>query len=77
MKMSTAVQAVEDFVAFSTDENTRALQNASSLKLQYRRRVESILNDLAAQDPAIKEALRAIFNSILKYYSRDSYKAEV
>jgi hypothetical protein len=77
IKMSTAIQAVEDFVAFSTDERTRALQNASSLKLQYRRRVESILGDLASQDPAIKEALRAIFNSILKYHSRDSYKAEV
>jgi hypothetical protein len=77
MKMSTAIQAVEDFVAFSTDERTRALQNASSLKLQYRRRVENILSDLASEDPAIKEAVRAIFNSILNYYSRDSYKAEV
>ena len=77
MKMSTAIQAVEDFVAFSTDERTRALQNASSLKLQYRRRVENILSDLASEDPAIKEALRAIFNSILNYHSRDSYKAEV
>jgi hypothetical protein len=75
IKMKSAVQAMEDFMAFSKDESVKGLFNASSLKRQYRDRVENIINELSTQDPALKEAARAIFNSILKYYSRDTYKA--
>jgi hypothetical protein len=75
IKMKSAVQAMEDFMAFSKDESVKGLSNASSLKRQYRDRVENIINELSTQDPALKEAARAIFNSILKYYSRDTYKA--
>ena len=75
IKMKSAVQAMEDFMSFSKDENVKGLFNASSLKRQYRDRVENIINELSTQDPALKEAARAIFNSILKYYSRDTYKA--
>jgi hypothetical protein len=75
MKMKAAVQAMEDFVSFAKDESVRSLHNASTLKRQYRNRVETIINDLAQQDPALREAARAVFRSILKYYSRDTYKA--
>ena len=75
IKMKSAVQAMEDFMSFSKDESVKGLFNASSLKRQYRDRVENIINELSTQDPALKEAARAIFNSILKYYSRDTYKA--
>jgi hypothetical protein len=75
IKMKSAIQAMEDFMSFSKDESVKGLFNASSLKRQYRDRVENIINELSAQDPALKEAARAIFNSILKYYSRDTYKA--
>ena len=75
IKMKTAVQAMEDFMSFSKDENVKNLFNASALKRKYRDNVENIINQLATEDPALKEAARAIFNSILKYYSRDTYKA--
>ena len=75
IKVKSAVQAMEDFMSFSKDESVKGLFNASSLKRQYRDRVENIINELSTQDPALKEAARAIFNSILKYYSRDTYKA--
>jgi len=77
MKMKTAVQAIEDFIKFSKDESVRSLYNASTLKRQYRDRVSKIIAELGNGDPAVQEAARAIFNSILKYYSRDTYKAEV
>jgi hypothetical protein len=77
MKMKTAVQAVEDFIKFSNDESVRSLYNASTLKRQYRERVSRIIFELGNGDPAVAEAARAIFNSILKYYSRDTYKAVV
>jgi hypothetical protein len=77
MKMKTAVQAIEDFIRFSKDESVRSLYNASTLKRQYRDRVSKIISELGTGDPAVQEAARAIFNSILKYYSRDTYKAEV
>jgi hypothetical protein len=77
MKMKTAVQAVEDFIKFSNDESVRSLYNASTLKRQYRERVSRIIFELGNGDPAVQEAARAIFNSILKYYSRDTYKAVV
>jgi len=77
MKMKTAVQAIEDFIRFSKDESVRSLYNASTLKRQYRDRVSKIISELGNGDPAVQEAARAIFNSILKYYSRDTYKAVV
>lgn len=77
LKMKTAVQAMEDFMSFAKSDQVRSLYNAASLKRDYRARVESIINQLASEDPAVKEAARAIFNSILKYYSRDTYRAAV
>lgn len=77
LKMKTAVQAMEDFMSFAKSDQVRGLYNASSLKRDYRARVENIINQLASEDPAVKEAARAIFNSILKYYSRDTYRAAV
>jgi hypothetical protein len=75
LKMKSAIQAMEDFMAFSKDEQVKNLFNASDLKRKYREGVENVINELSTQDPALREAARAIFNSILKYYSRDTYKA--
>ena len=75
LKMKSAIQAMEDFMAFSKDEQVKNLFNASDLKRKYREGVENVISELSTQDPALREAARAIFNSILKYYSRDTYKA--
>jgi hypothetical protein len=75
MKMKTATKAMRDFITFSYNVKNEGLFNAAKLKSDYRDNVEKIIADLGRQDPAIREALRASFNSILKYYSRDSDKA--
>ena len=75
IKMKTAIQAMEDFMSFSKDEQVKNLFNGPDLKRKYRDNVENIITQLSIEDPALKEAARAIFNSILKYYSRDTYKA--
>jgi hypothetical protein len=75
MKMKTATKAMRDFITFSISIRNKGLHNAAELKSDYRDRVEKIIADLGTEDPAIKEAARAAFNSILKYYSRDTYKA--
>jgi hypothetical protein len=75
IKMKTAVAAMDDFIRFINDPNVGTLQNRTTLKRMYRQKVEQILSELSNGDAAVREASRAVFNSILKYYSRDSYKA--
>jgi hypothetical protein len=75
MKMKVATKAMRDFINFSISIRNKGLHNAAELKSDYRDRVEKIIADLGTEDPAIREAARAAFNSILKYYSRDTYKA--
>jgi hypothetical protein len=75
LRMRTALQAVDDFVAFSTSPDVRALYNSANLKRDYRINTEKILSDLGSGDFAVREATRAVFGSLLSYYSRDSYKA--
>jgi hypothetical protein len=75
IKMKTAVTAMDDFLRFVNDPEVGNLANRSTLKRKYRQKVEQILSELSTGDPAVREASRAVFNSILKYYSRDSYKA--
>lgn len=75
IKMKTAVAAMDDFIRFVNDPNVGSLANRSTLKRKYRQKVEQILSELSNGDTAVREASRAVFNSILKYYSRDSYKA--
>jgi hypothetical protein len=37
--------------------------------------IEALIAEMASNDLTIKEANRAVFRSILDYYSRDTYKA--
>ena len=75
MRMRTALQAMDDFIAFAESPDVKALYNSSYLKREYRNRTRSILADLGSGDFAVREATRASFNSILTYYSRDTFKA--
>lgn len=75
MRMRTALQAMDDFMAFAESPDVKALYNGPTLKREYRDRVRDILSDLGSGDFAVREATRASFNSILSYYSRDSFKA--
>lgn len=74
-RMALAVQMVNDYVAFATDPEMKNVQNFSDLKRQRKAQIEANLADLMLGDPYLTEANRAIFKSILGFYSRDSYVA--
>lgn len=74
-KMQIAVKAMEDFRMYVGSSEVKSYTNGPELKRQYRRKIEELLDTLGNADPAVKEATRSVFESILSFYSRDTYKA--
>jgi hypothetical protein len=74
-KMAIAVKLVQEFISYSKDPDMRLVWNFSDTKRQKRTAIEGVLADLVAADPSLREANRAIFSSILSFYSRDTYSA--
>jgi len=64
---------VREFIAFSTDPELKNVENISQLKRERKMQIEANLNELMVGDLYVTEANRAIFKSILGFYSRDSY----
>ena len=75
MKMLNVTSQVREFINFSLDSTARQASNFSSLKRERKEQIEAMIQDLAIGDLMLKEANRAIFRSILNYYSRDTYVA--
>jgi len=74
-RMALAIKMMKDFIAFSTDPNMKSVSNFTDLKQERKQQIEANLNDLMLNDLYLNEANRAIFKSILGFYSRDSYVA--
>ena len=74
-KMAIAVKLVQEFITYSKDPDMRLVWNFADTKRQKRAAIEATLADLVAADPSLREANRAIFSSILSFYSRDTYSA--
>lgn len=74
-KMKIAINSVRDFVAFSSDPGLENVINPVALKKEKKEQLLANLEQLASGDPAIREAMRAVFRSLLNYYSRDTYVA--
>jgi hypothetical protein len=73
-RMAVAVKLMRDYVAFCTDPALKNLSDGgASIKAQRREQIEAQLNDLTLGDLYVAEANRAIFKSMLSFYSRDSY----
>ena len=72
-RMAIATKAVREFISFSTDPEMRLIWNFTDAKRMKRQAVEEALQPLIQLDPAIREANRSIFSSILGFYSRDTY----
>jgi hypothetical protein len=68
-----AIKMVREFIAFSTDPELKNVENISQLKRERKMQIEANLNELMVGDLYVTEANRAIFKSILGFYSRDSY----
>lgn len=74
-KMKIAINSVRQFVNFATDPNIERFINATETKRNMKQQLLADLEELSAGDPAIREAMRAVFRSLINYYSRDTYVA--
>jgi hypothetical protein len=74
-RMSTAIRLMREYIAFVRNPDMGNIINGTELKAERKRQVEAQLKELTTGDPYITEANRAIFRSILNFYSRDSYFA--
>jgi len=74
-RMALAIKMMREFIAFSTDPELKNVTNAAQLKAERKDQIEADLKELMLGDLYLTEANRAIFKSILSFYSRDSYYA--
>ena len=75
IRMAMATKLVKDYLALATDPNMKGNVNFTELKAQRKQEIEANLNQLMIGNPYVEEANRAIFKSILSFYSRDNYVA--
>jgi hypothetical protein len=71
-RMALAVKMMREFIAFSTDSELKNVVNRVQLKAERKAQIEANLKELMLGDLYVAEANRAIFRSILNFYSRDS-----
>lgn len=74
-RMSIAIRLMREYIAFARNPEIANIINAVELKAERKRIVEEQLKELMVNDLYVTEANRAIFRSILNFYSRDSYFA--
>jgi hypothetical protein len=74
-RMALAIKMMEDFIAFANNPSYANVTNFADLKAQRKDQIEADLKELMLGDLYVTEANRAIFKSILNFYSRDSYYA--
>ena len=72
-RMSLAIRMIREFINFATDPNLKDVSNITELKRNRKLQIEADLRDLMVGDLYITEANRAIFKTLLNFYSRDSY----
>jgi hypothetical protein len=73
--MALAIKMMREFMAFCENPEYANVTNFAELKRQRKEQIEANLKELMLGDLYITEANRAIFKSVLNFYSRDSYSA--
>jgi len=74
-RLAMVSSRVRQLVSVANDPSKRELSNFSEIKREMKEDIKALIEQLQAGDPILKEANRAIFRSILDYYSRDTYTA--
>ena len=74
-RMNIAIKMISDYKAFAEDPTWKTVSNFTDLKKQRKEEIEAKLKNMMFGDAYLTEANRAIFEPILKAYSRDSYVA--
>ena len=72
-KMNIAAKMVREFITFSNDPQSKLIWNFTEVKRAKREAIEEQIAILINADPAVREANRAVFGPILRFYSRDTY----
>ena len=75
-RLAMVTSRVRQFVSLSNDASIREADNFADIKRDFKLEVENLIASLSAGDAILTEANRAIFKSILGYYSRDTYTAK-
>ena len=73
-KVGIAVTQIRDFIRLAQDPSLRDSRNFADAKRQRKADIEALIAELLEGDLIVKEANRAVFQSILDYYSRDTYR---
>ena len=71
-RMALAIKMMREFIAFSTSPELKNVVNRAQLKAAQKAQIEANLSELMLGDLYVTEANRAIFKSILNFYSRES-----
>jgi hypothetical protein len=74
-RMQLAIKLINDYIAFAKNPDLKNADNAVELKAARKTQIEAGLKELMLGNLYVTEANRAIFKSILGFYSRDSYYA--
>ena len=74
-RMYLAIKMMREFIAFATNPELKNVSNATDIKRERKLQIEADLRELMLGNMYLTEANRAIFKSILNFYSRDSYYA--
>ena len=72
-RMTLAIKMMREFIAFSKSPVIKDVVNRAQLKSELKAQIEANLDELMLGDLYVTEANRAIFRTILNFYSRDSY----
>ena len=72
-RMSLAIKMMREFIAFSNSPELKNVVNRAQLKSELKAQIEANLDELMLGDLYVTEANRAIFKTILNFYSRESY----
>jgi hypothetical protein len=75
-RLAMVTSRIRQFVSLSNDASLREADNFSDIKRDFRNELENLIASLSSGDAILTEASRAIFKSILGYYSRDTYTAK-
>ena len=73
--MRLAVDSMNDFIAFVTDESNQKLVNFDQLKYDKKDSLQALIKELSVASPNVKEANRAIFKSIINLYTPEKVAA--
>ena len=75
-RLAMVTSRIRQFVSLSNDASLREAENFADIKRSFKNEVENLIASLSSGDAILTEASRAIFKSILGYYSRDTYTAK-